>query len=207
MERSKIIVWVLVLAAAGVIIWWVGFHSVQSPLPAAEQKAAAKEAPAGESAKQKQKAPAQGGPGTASDANRPKSAARPAGGEPNQPAQAQSSESKPGPTDPNRPGQPAGAAAAKPEEARPGTLMHFVLTLGDGMLREGVTFGVTDEVKAGIRVKLVGENVRIDLTEATLSQLLMRHLLPRFRAVLRGAVATGPAAAKAPEPEIKRPAA
>ena len=76
----------------------------------------------------------------------------------------------------------------KPEEAKPGTLSHFVLSLGGGMLREGLSFGVTDGLEAGIRVKLVDENVQIDLTESAISQLLMRHMLPRFRALLRGAV-------------------
>jgi len=119
LERSKIIVWVLVLAAAGVIIWWVGFHSVQSPLPASEPRVDAKETPAGDSAKQEEKTSARGRPGAASDANRPKSAAKPAGGEPNKPAQDQPSESKPGAAEPNRPGQPADAAAAKPDEGKP----------------------------------------------------------------------------------------
>ncbi len=118
MERSKIVVWVLVLVAAGVIIWWVGFHSVQSPLPAAEQQVEAKEAPAGDSAQQKEKASARGRARAASDANQPKRAAKPAGGEPNQPAPTKPSESKSA-AEPNRPGQPAGAAAAKPEEAKP----------------------------------------------------------------------------------------
>jgi V/A-type H+/Na+-transporting ATPase subunit E len=76
----------------------------------------------------------------------------------------------------------------KPEEAKPGTLTHFVLSLGGGMLREGLSFGVTDGLEAGIRVKLVDENVQIDLTESAISQLLQRHMLPRFRALLRGAV-------------------
>jgi V/A-type H+/Na+-transporting ATPase subunit E len=76
----------------------------------------------------------------------------------------------------------------KPEEAKPGTLTHFVLSMGGGMLREGLSFGVTDGLEAGIRVKLVNENVQIDLTESAVSQLLLRHLLPRFRALLRGAV-------------------
>jgi general secretion pathway protein D len=118
LERSKIIVWVLVLAAAGVIIWWVGFHSVQSPLPAAEQKVDAKEAPAGDSARQREKASARGRPAAASDTNQPKSAAEPGGGEPNQTAQTKPSESKPAAAEPNKPGQPATAAAAKPDEAK-----------------------------------------------------------------------------------------
>jgi V/A-type H+-transporting ATPase subunit E len=77
---------------------------------------------------------------------------------------------------------------SKPEEAAPGTLMHFVLSLGGGMLREGMHFGVSDDGEAGIRVRLVEEDVQIDVTESAISQLLLRHMLPRFRALLRGAV-------------------
>jgi V/A-type H+/Na+-transporting ATPase subunit E len=76
----------------------------------------------------------------------------------------------------------------KPEQATPGTLMHFVLSLGGGMLREGMSFGVADDSEAGIRVRLVDDDVRIDLTESAISELLLRHMLPRFRALLRGKV-------------------
>jgi V/A-type H+-transporting ATPase subunit E len=75
-----------------------------------------------------------------------------------------------------------------PEEATPGTLMHFVLSLGGGMLREGMRFGVSEDGEAGIRVRLEEEDVQIDVTESAVSQLLLRHMLPRFRALLRGAV-------------------
>jgi V/A-type H+-transporting ATPase subunit E len=96
----------------------------------------------------------------------------------------------------------------KPEEARPGTLTHFVLSLGGGMLREGLTFGVADDLQEGIRVKLVDENMQIDLTESAVSQLLLRHMLPRFRALLRGAVVVDRGAKKPPEAApAKRPAA
>lgn len=87
----------------------------------------------------------------------------------------------------------------KPEEAKPGSLMHFVLTAGAGMLREGVTFGVSDEVEAGVRVKLVGEDMHVELTEGAISELLLRHMLPRFRALLRGAVVVGGGAAQPAE--------
>jgi V/A-type H+/Na+-transporting ATPase subunit E len=76
----------------------------------------------------------------------------------------------------------------KPEEATPGTLMHFVLSLGGGMLRDGLSFGVSDDGEPGIRVRLVEDDVRIDLTESAISELLLSHLLPRFRALLRGKV-------------------
>ncbi len=76
----------------------------------------------------------------------------------------------------------------KPEEATPGSLMHFVLSLGGGMLREGMYCGVSEDGEAGIRVRFVEEDVQIDVTESAISQLLLRHMLPRFRALLRGAV-------------------
>jgi V/A-type H+-transporting ATPase subunit E len=75
-----------------------------------------------------------------------------------------------------------------PEEAKPGTLMHFVLSLGGGLLREGVTLGAAEDLEAGIRVKLVEEDMHVELTETAVSDVLIRHLLPRFRALLRGAV-------------------
>lgn len=89
----------------------------------------------------------------------------------------------------------------KPEEAKPGTLMHFVLSLGGGMLREGMSFGVADDGEAGVRLRLVDEDVQVNLTETAVTDLLLRHMLPRFRALLSGAVApdtdsatqTGPA--------------
>jgi V/A-type H+-transporting ATPase subunit E len=79
-----------------------------------------------------------------------------------------------------------------PEEATPNTLMHFVLAMGEGMLRDGVSFGVTDDGEAGMRVRLVDDDVQIDFTESALSDMLLRHMLPRFRALLRGAVASSP---------------
>ena len=94
-----------------------------------------------------------------------------------------------------------------PEEARPGTLMHFVLSMGGGMLREGMSFGVSDDGEAGIRVRLMADDVQIDFTESALSGLLLRHMLPRFRALLRGAVVTDRGDAKQPEAAtIHRPA-
>jgi V/A-type H+/Na+-transporting ATPase subunit E len=96
----------------------------------------------------------------------------------------------------------------KPEEAKPGTLAHFVLSMGGGMLREGLSFGVADDLPAGIRVQMVDENVQIDLTESAISQLLLQHMLPRFRALLRGAVVVEHGDKKPPEAaKIDRPAA
>lgn len=87
----------------------------------------------------------------------------------------------------------------KPEQATPGTLMHFVLSLGGGMLREGMSFGVADDDEAGVRVRLVDDDMRIDLTESAISELLIRHMLPRFRALLRGAVVLDRGDSKQPD--------
>jgi V/A-type H+/Na+-transporting ATPase subunit E len=96
----------------------------------------------------------------------------------------------------------------KPEEAKPGTLSHFVLSLGGSMLREGLSFGVADGPQTGIRVKLVDENMQIDLTESAVTQLLLRHMLPRFRALLRGAVVVDHGDTKPPQmAAASRPAA
>jgi hypothetical protein len=46
-------------------------------------------------------------------------------------------------------------------------------------------------------VRLVDEDVQIDLTESAISELLLRHMLPRFRALLRGAVGVDPGQAQA----------
>ena len=74
----------------------------------------------------------------------------------------------------------------KPEPATPGSVMHFVQSLGEAMLRDGLSFGVSEEIQAGIQVRLVDDDVKIDLTESAISELLLRHMLPRFRALLRG---------------------
>ncbi len=76
----------------------------------------------------------------------------------------------------------------KPESARPGTLMHFVLSAGGGLLREGVSFGSTGDIENGIRVKLSGEDMHVELTAGAIGEYLLAHMLPRFRALLRGAV-------------------
>src|SRR5262249_55918786 len=87
----------------------------------------------------------------------------------------------------------------KPEEAKPGTLMHFVLSMGGGMLRDGVSFGVANEGEAGIRARLVDDDVQIVFTESAFSELLLQHMLPRFRALLRGGVVGDHSATKPPE--------
>ncbi|MEN6577391.1 MAG: secretin N-terminal domain-containing protein [Phycisphaerales bacterium] len=110
MERSKIILWGLVLVAAGAIIWWVGFHASALDFPGVEQRAGAQSdrttsgpnEPNDARAAQKAEPNAPQGEKTPEDANKP------AGGDPNQPEA--KGDASPG-------GEPPKAGEAKPSEA------------------------------------------------------------------------------------------
>ena len=72
-----------------------------------------------------------------------------------------------------------------PESLAEGSLTKFVLGLTGDAIREGLTFKPAGNNSPGIRVQIVEEDVRIDLTDQAISDLLMRHvLLPRLAAVL-----------------------
>ena len=77
---------------------------------------------------------------------------------------------------------------AKPETAREGTLTHLVLGLSRDMLRAGVELAGGGDHRAGIRLRLTDQDMQIDLTDEAVAVLLLRHLLPRFRALLDGIV-------------------
>ncbi len=74
------------------------------------------------------------------------------------------------------------------DELREGTLSHFVLAVATDLVREGVTFGVADDDHAGLRLYLAGDELTIDLSDRAVADLLLKHLQPRFRAVLEGIV-------------------
>lgn len=75
----------------------------------------------------------------------------------------------------------------RPEELREGTLSHFVVAQARELLREGVRFSV-GEHGSGIRVRLHEHDMEIDITESAVTELLLEHLQPRFRAMLEGIV-------------------
>ena len=56
------------------------------------------------------------------------------------------------------------------------------------MLKSGIDLKINTEDKGevGIKVRIVGEDIEMDLTEEAISELLMKHLQPRFRALLEG---------------------
>ncbi len=72
------------------------------------------------------------------------------------------------------------------DEYKTGRLSQFVQSLSVELLRDGVSFNTHGG--AGIRVRLVGKEVEVDLTDSAVSQLLLRHLQPRFRALLEGVI-------------------
>jgi V/A-type H+/Na+-transporting ATPase subunit E len=66
------------------------------------------------------------------------------------------------------------------------SLSHLLLGMTTEMLREGVDIKPSAEFQGGIRVKLVGEDMLIDLSDDALSELLLNYLLPRYRAIVTG---------------------
>lgn len=134
MERSKLVLWVVVLAAAGVIVWRVGFYPPESRLPGMQRQVSAQSGPASRSPNEpaKQASPAAGEPNAAAktpaepnkpiqrtEANRPADSNKPAGSsEPNRPANSGK------PAEPNKPAQAGTPETTKPAES--GELMEAV---------------------------------------------------------------------------------
>lgn len=75
-----------------------------------------------------------------------------------------------------------------PEEVKEGNLSHFVASITKDMLRDGLEIGSRDDTSAGIRIQLLDENVEIELTDEAITELLLRHLVPRFRAIMEGII-------------------
>ena len=64
-------------------------------------------------------------------------------------------------------------------------LTELVQGLTGDKLRDGFTVNLGGRKGAGMTVRVVNQNVEIDLTEDAITELLARHLLPRFRAIMR----------------------
>lgn len=63
---------------------------------------------------------------------------------------------------------------------------HLILGITGDMLRDGVELIPATEVNGGARVRAKGEDAEVDLSDAAISELLIRHMTPRFRAILEG---------------------
>ncbi|MEM6531661.1 MAG: hypothetical protein AAF654_03510 [Myxococcota bacterium] len=73
-----------------------------------------------------------------------------------------------------------GEPAAETDEG----MTRAVLGLTGDMLRDGIEIVPSRDVRGGARVQVVDDNLEIDLTDETVSKLLLKHLLPRFRRIL-----------------------
>jgi V/A-type H+-transporting ATPase subunit E len=75
-----------------------------------------------------------------------------------------------------------------PEKLREGSLSHFVLSVANALLRDGVELRSSDRLEGGIRISLQGGEIQVDLTPEKVAEALLEHLHPRFRAILEGTV-------------------
>jgi V/A-type H+-transporting ATPase subunit E len=75
-----------------------------------------------------------------------------------------------------------------PEKLREGSLSHFVLSVANGLLRDGVELRSNDRLEGGIRISLQEGEIQVDLTPDKVAEVLLEHLHPRFRAILEGTV-------------------
>ena len=121
MERSKIILWGLVVVVAAIIVWWVGFRAPALNLPGVEQRAGAQpgrrvsgpnEPNDGQVAEKTEPNSPQGGK-TPDDPNRP------ADHDPNQPEAKADGSKAGGPGEPTKPGQAEPAEAESEKDKVP----------------------------------------------------------------------------------------
>ncbi|MEW6218011.1 MAG: hypothetical protein AB1634_00570 [Thermodesulfobacteriota bacterium] len=75
-----------------------------------------------------------------------------------------------------------------PERVREGALGSLTLAVSQGTLREGVHIATRPGSEAGILVRLEDEDLVIDLSASAITDLLLVHLQPRFRALLEGSI-------------------
>ena len=66
-------------------------------------------------------------------------------------------------------------------------LRRTTVALSADVLRNGIELIPSNQVHGGARVRLVGEELEIDLSDEALSEMMMRLLLPRYRALLSDA--------------------
>jgi V/A-type H+-transporting ATPase subunit E len=63
---------------------------------------------------------------------------------------------------------------------------NIILQLSSDMLREGVELIPASDIEGGARVRLVNEELEIDLSDRAITRLLAERMLPRFRRILEG---------------------
>ena len=62
------------------------------------------------------------------------------------------------------------------------SMRDFIVGLSSQVMQRGIELKPSGEAKPGIRLRMIGDDVEVDLTDEALTDLLLKHLLPRFRA-------------------------
>ena len=62
----------------------------------------------------------------------------------------------------------------------------LVLAISGTVLRKGVEIKPSESDNTGIFICMKGEDVEIDLSDNAISEILLKYLLPRYRAILTG---------------------
>ncbi len=75
-----------------------------------------------------------------------------------------------------------------PERLKEGGLLEFSMDQAGTMLQKGVTFTVGSAQQKGITFRLKDKDIEVELTDEAVSAVLLRHLQPRFRALLEGII-------------------
>lgn len=75
-----------------------------------------------------------------------------------------------------------------PELIKAGGLLAFAMKQAGTLLQKGVTFTVGAENKTGIGFRLKDKDIEVELSEEAVAAVLLRHLQPRFRALLEGII-------------------
>jgi V/A-type H+-transporting ATPase subunit E len=73
-----------------------------------------------------------------------------------------------------------------PVEARDSQLSQFVHSLVSNQLRTGVELHIGRDHSSGLKIQLNGNSIELDFTDQAITDMLLNHLMPRFRAMLDG---------------------
>lgn len=71
------------------------------------------------------------------------------------------------------------------------SMRHLVLGITEDMLRKGIELKAATDVKGGIKVRLVGKDIELDLTDDSITDLLLKYLLPHYREIVAGGQGQG----------------
>ncbi len=71
------------------------------------------------------------------------------------------------------------------KDVQPGSLAAFVLGLTADLLRDGLEFTVSHDNDSGVKIQIVEDDVQLELTDQTITTVLLEYLVPRYRAVMQ----------------------